>query len=162
MTRIRVRAQPAGTLSIAVRRQRPPATSRPRSTTVTALAPGSAVTLDTSGTTANNFSWASVTAGTDGSNGCSSSTVGTFVNSNTNTTLAGNLATAITNCHNSFSAVNATATQGTGGNTNQTIVTDFTPGTGPTLTVLRTSSVFSWGTVSAGADGSTACPTLAT
>src|ERR1051326_6895529 len=44
------------------------ATSSTNTTTVTAAAKGSAITLDTTGTDANNFSWGSVSAGTDGSN----------------------------------------------------------------------------------------------
>src|ERR1043166_6844524 len=134
--------------------------SATNTTTGTAVAPGSAVTLNSSATTANNFSWGSVSAGTDVSAGCPSvSTAGFFVNANTASTLASNLASAINSCHGSFSAVQVTATNPSA---NQAQVTQVTPGSTPTLTVGPESSVFSWGSVPGGSDGSNTCPSLAT
>jgi hypothetical protein len=123
---------------------------------VTDTAVGSFPTFTASDTNSTNiFSWGSVTAGGNGSNACTSSTAGTYATSNVTTTLASNISAAINACDTSYSAVGATSSYTSG---SAFTVTDTTPGNlGFSATDANSSSIFSWGTVTAGTNGSNAC-----
>jgi len=108
---------------------------------VTDTTPGSFTTFSVSDTNNSGiFSWSSVTAGTNGSNACTSSTTGTFATSNSTTTLATDLAAAIALCP---AAAGVTASSN---GTTVTATADIagTPGNQIAL-ASNTSSAFAWG-----------------
>ncbi|MFZ0911224.1 MAG: hypothetical protein WAN24_17270 [Candidatus Acidiferrales bacterium] len=113
-------------------------------------------TLTAGGSNLGGFSWGSVNAGSNGSNGCTGSTTATFQYSATLSTLASNLITAIGMCTNPGFTV---APQGTSGIT----FTDLTPGAA--INTFSDSSnaalLFSFGTVTAGTNGSPTCSGVA-
>ena len=121
-----------------------PCASVPGSTTsyvlVTGTTPGSDQTISPLGSTDSAFSWGSVTAGTDGSNTCSSSTTGGFAISNTPSTEATNLAAAIHACTNkTTTGVDSTSTG------NPVTVTATSPGNGGnSITLGETLTGFAW------------------
>jgi hypothetical protein len=119
---------------------------------LTADAPGTAVTLASTGTSATGFSWAAPVAGTDGSNACTSSSAGTFINNGNGTTQAGYINTALnsTSCKTTY-AVAVTSTT----STNTVTVTTTALGSGASLTVgaSETDANVSWSSVAAGTDG---------
>lgn len=121
--------------------------------TVTGTVEGSAATLAL-GENASNFTWGSVTPGTNGSNGCTSATTGTFATGSTTAIVASNIAAAINSCNAAYPAAGVTANY-LAGNT----FTVSSPYAGPFLTESGSnlSSLFSWGTVVAGTAGSNAC-----
>jgi hypothetical protein len=103
------------------------------------------------------FAWSSVVTGSAGTNSCASSTSGTFASSNSCTTLAVNLATAIDACP---AAAGVTATS-SGANLT---VTARTPGSsGNSIALGNAMSNFSWAgsDLSGGSDGTTAATTFA-
>lgn len=129
--------------------------------TVTAQNPG-AFTFNTTGTSVTNstfFNWGTVTAGTNGSGACTSSTTGTYATSNVTATLASNISTAIYACNNSFPAVGATSSY-TSGNT--FTVTDTTPGAFTFSVGGGATGILTWGTVTAGTPGSNTCTSSTT
>jgi hypothetical protein len=125
--------------------------------TVTDTTPGNFTTFSVGGGASGVFSWGSgVTAGTNGSNACTSPTAGTFQTANATTTLASNLAAAINACNTSYPAVGATASYSSG---SAFTITDTTPGSNSTFTFTlndtNTSGIFSWSGVTSGSNGST-------
>ncbi|MGD0911741.1 MAG: hypothetical protein ABR928_07590 [Terracidiphilus sp.] len=124
--------------------------------TVTSTEPGN---VGFSGSDANSsgiFSWGTPSTPTTGSNACSSTTAGTFINSATTATLASNISAAINACDTSYSTVGATSSYSSG---STFTVTDTAVGSFPTFTASDTNStnIFSWGSVTAGGNGSNAC-----
>jgi len=122
--------------------------------TLSDLTPGASATIGAtfSGANGNGVGWVN-TAGTDGTqntcSGSSSTYTGTFINNSSTTTLAGNFNTAIGVCAASvgFSASPST---------NTVVVTNIASGTGVPLSVSGgTSGPFTWGTPSAGSNGTT-------
>src|SRR5207248_424277 len=95
---------------------------------------------------------ANLTGGSD-TNGCTTATVGTFVNSSTPATAALNLRDAINSCNGSFPAVGAAATAAAG----VTTITATTPGTDIALSGTESLGNFSWAAPTAGSDGTNAC-----
>ncbi len=138
------------------------ATNTGATVTVTNNTVGSATTLtvaDTNNT--GNFAWGTVTAGTNGSAGCTGTGpyTGTFAVSTTTTTVeAADLVAAITACP-AGAGISAT-------NTGATVtVTDTTPGPSSVLSVGATGNtgIFTWsGTVNPGTNGSNACSSSTT
>jgi len=124
--------------------------------TVTDTTPGSYTTLGTLGGNASNFVWSSVTPGTAGTNACTSSTTGSFATSNSNATVASNLAAAINACTTSYPAVGFTASYGSG---NTFMVTSPIPGPFLAVGASNNAGLFSWGSVSGGSAGSNTCTT---
>src|ERR1019366_8148737 len=115
--------------------------------------PASAVTLASTGTSVTFFAWAAPVAGTDATtNGCSSSTAGTFVNNSNTTNLATNVQNALLSCEGS--PYNVALTSSTTGAT----VTVFTKAVGTTATMTvggtMVGSGLAWGsTTSPGSNG---------
>src|SRR5207249_2702302 len=118
--------------------------------------PGAFLSVGT-GASLTSFSWGSVTGNSNGTQTCTDSTIGTYVTSNATATLATNLRDAINACNTSFSAVGTTATAS--GST--VTVTNTTKGTTSvsafSVGAANNSSIFSWGSVTAGTNGSNAC-----
>jgi hypothetical protein len=129
------------------------ATQSTSSVTVSDTTPGSFTTFSSGGGAAGYFTWGGVTAGTNGSAGCAGTT-GTFVTSNNTTTLAGDVSAAIALCPAS-AGISATSS------TNTVTVSDTTLGASDTsafsVTATNNTGLFSWGTPSAGNDGSYTC-----
>ena len=123
--------------------------------TVTAAAPGSAVTL--SGTSPAGFSWSAFTLGNDtGAGTCTSSTAGTFVNNGVANTIAANIYNTLisASCTTTYSS-GVTATHATG---NTFVVTANVLGSSPAFTATgSTATVISWGTTSGGSNGTNSC-----
>jgi len=124
--------------------------------TVTSAAAGAYLAVGASNNT-GLFSWGTVTAGTAGSNTCTSSTAGTFAASNSIATLAKNLAAAINACP---AAAGVTATAA-GPIVNLTARTAGS--SGDNIALGNTLSNFTWsGThLSGGTDGTTSGTTFA-
>ncbi len=118
--------------------------------------PASSLTLSK---TASNFVWSVVTAGSPGSNSCTSATTGTFAGGGSTAVEAANIAAAINACNSSYPAVGVTASY-TSGNT----FTVSGVATGPYLAVgaANNAGLFSWGTVTAGTAGTNTCPSSTT
>jgi len=117
------------------------------------LGPYLSVSGSNFGTSPVLFGWGTVTAGSLGTNACTSSTVGTFATGTTTAAVAQNIATAITNCNTSYPAVGLTQNYASG---NTFTVSDSSPG--PYLTVLSsTPADVSFGTTTGGAVGSASC-----
>ncbi len=122
--------------------------------TVTDLYPGAGInTFTVSGSVTGVFTWGNEIAGTNGSAGCSGTAptfTGTYVNSGTPSTLAGNFNTAITG--SGCSAVGFT-TSPSGATVT---VTDTILGAA-TFNASNNTNIFSWSAGSAGAIGSYTC-----
>ena len=103
------------------------ATSSGGIVTLAASTPGSAGnSISLTQTFTSGFGWSGGTlGGGSDTNGCTSATVGNFVNSSTVGTAAANLRDAINSCNGSFPAVGATSTATAG----VTTITATTPGT---------------------------------
>jgi hypothetical protein len=132
---------------------------------VTASAVGSVVTVANTtwgsaasalevGGNASNFVWSGVTAGSFGTNGCTSATAGTFATGSTTAATASNIAAAINSCNTSYPADGVTASY-TSGNT--FTVTPTTPGPFLAVSGLNLGSLYSWGSVSGGSAGTNSC-----
>ena len=124
--------------------------------TVSGVAAGPYLAVGASNNT-GLFSWGAVTAGSAGTNSCSSSTSGTFATSNNVSTLATNLETAINDCP---AAAGVTASSTLGG----VILTARTAGSsGNTIALGNTASNFSWASadMTGGSDGTTSGTTFA-
>ena len=130
------------------------ATSSVDTVTATDTTSGSFTTFSVAGSNLTGiYSWSGVTAGTNGTtNGCTSSTAGTFVTSNTTATLASNVAAAINSCNGSF-GVGTTATA----STNTVTATSTTLGTSTFSVGENIVTGFAWGATTAGSNGSTTC-----
>ena len=122
--------------------------------TVTDTAPGSSATALSFGGNASDLTWSSVTAGSPGSNGCTSSTTGTFASGSTTAAVASNIAAAINSCNSSYPAVGVIANYASG-NT----FTVASPAPGPFLTESGSNltGLFSWGSVVVGSAGTNSC-----
>jgi hypothetical protein len=127
--------------------------------TLTVASPGN-LTFNGTGTVVQNsnfFAWGTFNAGMDGTqNTCTSSTIGTYVNSTSLGTLGSNLQAALTACAGSgYLAASVTAA------TNGVTVTTTAKGAGVTITDGGTLSPtgFSWSNT-AGTAGSSTCPSL--
>jgi hypothetical protein len=125
--------------------------------TLTADLPGNFLTVTNSLT--NTTGSGVLTAGTNGSNICSSSTLGKFATSSTPATLASNLYTAINACNGSYSAVRATASYTSG---TSFTVTATVPGTAGAFGGSGITGIFAWSGVTAGVNGSNSCPASTT
>ena len=124
--------------------------------TVSSVAPGPYLAVGASNNT-GLFSWGTVTAGSAGTNTCSSSTSGTFAASNSVATLATNLAAAINACP---AAAGITASSTLGG----VILTARTAGSsGNSIALGNTLSNFTWSgaDLTGGTDGTTSATTFA-
>ena len=122
--------------------------------TSTTVGPTPTFTFGGTGVIGGDFAWSATTAnGSWGSNGCTSSLVGTFASGATTATVASNIAAAITSCNSSYSAVGLTASY-TSGST----FTVANPTPGPYLTVLSgTPADVSFATATGGSAGSNTC-----
>lgn len=123
--------------------------------TITDTTPGSSSTTLSLGGTATNFAWSSVTAGSLGTNGCSSATTGTFATGSTTAVVASNIAAAINSCNSSYPAVGVIANYASGNST----FTVTSPAPGPFLAESGSnlSGLFSWGSVVTGTAGTNTC-----
>lgn len=133
---------------------------------VTAYATGNVVTIAsttlgspastlTLGGNASNFVWSAVTTGLPPTNGCTSSTTGTFASGISNAAEAANIAAAINACNTSFPAVGVTATPASGGST--FTVSSAAPGPYLAVGASNNTGLFSWGAVTSGTIGSNTC-----
>jgi hypothetical protein len=122
-------------------------------------ATGSAVTWSVTGSGETLSPTGSIPATSgSGANSCTSATTGTFGVSATTTTSASNLETAINACNTSYSAVGATATlSGSSVIVSNTTLGDLTISNFAVGGSGLPASVFSWGSVTAGSDGSNGC-----
>jgi hypothetical protein len=127
--------------------------------TITDTTPGSYTTLGPLGGNASNFVWSSVTPGTAGTNTCTSSTTGSFATSNSNATVATNIAAAVNACTNSYPAVGLTASSGSAGTFT---VTNPIPGPFLAVGASNNTGLFSWGTVTVGSSGTNTCTSSTT
>jgi hypothetical protein len=115
--------------------------------TVTSTTVG-ATTFSDSGGASGIFTWGTLTAGTNGSNACTSSTTGTFATSTSTATLASNLASAIGTCNTNYPLVGATAAYTSG---NSFTVTETALGAGSFG--VANDSGFAWSNVVTGSNG---------
>jgi hypothetical protein len=122
--------------------------------TITSTTLGSPVSSLILGGNASNFVWSVVTTGGSGSNGCISSTTGTFISGATPAADASNIAAAINACNSSYPAVGVTASYTSGA----TFTVSSVAG-GPYLAVgaSHNTGLFTWGTLTAGSAGSNGC-----
>ncbi len=136
------------------------ATSSGGIVTLAASTPGSAGnSMSLTQTFTSGFGWSGGTlGGGSDTNGCTSATVGNFVNSSTVGTAAANLSDAINSCNGSFPAVGATSTATAG----VTTITATTPGTDIALSGAEALGNFSWGTPATGSNGTNTCTSATT
>ncbi len=125
-------------------------------TNTTIGSPASSLVL---GGNASNFVWSSVTAGTNGTNACASSTSGSFATGSSTAIVASNLAAAINACTASYPVVGFSASYVSG-----STFTISSVAAGPYLAVgaANNAGLFSWGTVTVGSSGTNACPSSTT
>jgi hypothetical protein len=117
----------------------PSYTANSSTVTLTAVLPGNFLTVSK---TLTNSTLSTATTGSNGSRTCTSSTTGTYVTSNSTTTLASNLVAAINACNTAYpAAVGVTSTSAT----NKVTVTASTPGpSGNSIGLNSTSGFFAW------------------
>ena len=130
------------------------ATSSSSAVTVSDTATGTAPTF-TVAKVGTSFGWSGVTTGTDGSNACTSTTVGTYAAAGTTAVFASNIAAAVNSCNGSQN-FGATAVA----STNTVTVTAVIPGSitdFPFTVGTSSSSIFSWAGATAGSHGSSSC-----
>jgi hypothetical protein len=132
--------------------------------------PSATATVSSGVVTVTNVTQTNITLAKVGSNiavsgatigfgpGCTSSTAGAFLTSATTSTEAANLRDAINSCDTAFPAVGVTATS----SGSATTVSAAAPGSFITLSPAFSANVFSWGSVTAGTDGTNTCPTVST
>ncbi len=122
---------------------------------ITDTTPGSTSTALALGGTATKLAWSGVTAGSLGTNGCTSATTGTFATGSTTAAVASNIAAAINSCNASYPAVGVIANYTSG----DSAFTVTSPAPGPFLTESGSNltGLFSWGSVVAGGAGTNTC-----